>query len=90
MVEKVIRFALVGISDARMDRTSQLSRHSLTQSCEQVGSLIRTVPSHNVQYPIASLLNSTGKSFLYRHAANVIVFPYGEWWAFRVIYCALS
>ena len=34
---------------------------------------------------LAVLLYSTGKSFLYRHAANVLVFPYGEWWAFRVI-----
>jgi hypothetical protein len=41
-------------------------------------------------FPIifAVLFYSTRKPLLYRHAANVLVFPYGEWWALRVIDCS--
>ena len=36
----------------------------------------------------AALLNLD--SLLYRHAANVLIFPYGEWWAFALSTCTLS
>ena len=42
---------------------------------EQVVSLVQFPPTRSIVS-----LNSTG---LYRHAANVIVFPYCEWWASR-------
>ena len=47
-------------------------------------SLVQFSPTRSI-FLLFRCVARLGGPFPYRHAANVIVFPYGEWWAFRVI-----
>ena len=47
-------------------------------------SLVQFSPTRSI-FLLFRCVTRLGSLFPYRHAANVIVFLYGEWWAFRVI-----